>query len=635
MSLNISRKPALSIWIVLFYAVLIGSMATIWGYRYGDGNQIEQLPIVMRAIDPSYLVNDFFTNATQGFGPRSFFAIFVATITRLFSSHHGLTTAATFEVGLPAVYLGLTILGNIGISFVTSRAARDLFDGSDLAGLIAAAAVMTLKTFWVGYSNIIYDYFLEPAHLAMPFLLLAVWAGLRRQPLWCALAATVAALFHPLMGLETGALMLGIILLDSAWQRFFRPMTGDGNYQPRHFWAQFGLGGLVFAGVAAAILVPYVAGTHIAAGQFIQILAFFRHPHHYIPSTFGVWQFLQAFVFLLPTGIAAYYGVQNSIKLQSIFSRSAALVITLVLLSLGGYLFVEVFPSRLWTTAQTLRLLYIIKWMGLVLIAGWVGFQLETNRRHEVAAFVLLASLISQLTLFLASIARLLKDWTETHLPLLNPIFREGLVLVFMVPLLLVFPPETRIYILFPFFALMAFCLFYWGKHWLAFSVNLGLAALVFIVTISGSHFLPATVMGFVDQPVITLAQLSGDNIDVAAFARDNTPTGAIFLTPPNLGEFRFTADRAIVVDFDAFPFEDQAMAEWQQRIFDCYGVPSLEGFDAVPQMRDNYTAISDDRLLALQAKYHFSYAVLYSSTATNFPILYHNKTFKLAAIKK
>ena len=149
MSLNITRRPALSIWIVLFYAILIGSMATIWGYRYGDGNQIEQLPIVMRAIDPSFLINDFFTNATQAFGPRTFFAAFVAFITRLVSEPHGLLTPATFQVALPAVYLGLTVLGNIGIAFVTARVGRDLFDGSDLAGLISAAAVMTLKTFWV------------------------------------------------------------------------------------------------------------------------------------------------------------------------------------------------------------------------------------------------------------------------------------------------------------------------------------------------------------------------------------------------------------------------------------------------------------------------------------------------------
>jgi len=127
---------------------------------------------------------------------------------------------------------------------------------------------------------------------------------------------------------------------------------------------------------------------------------------------------------------------------------------------------------------------------------------------------------------------------------------------------------------------------------------------------------------------------LSGDNIDVASFAQANTPAGAVFLTPPNMGEFRYMAQRAIVVDFDAFPFQDQAMAEWQQRIFDCYGVPSLKGFDAGTSLRDHYTALTRADLLRLQAKYGFSYAVLYRSTQTGFPVLYQNPTYKLVRVK-
>ena len=630
MSLSIARKPVLSIWAVLLFSILIGLMASLWGYRYGGGNQIEQLPIVMRAIDPSFLTHDFFTNATQGFGPRTFFALIVAFLVRAIQGQQ----SAAFQMALPAVYLALTILGNIGIAFVTARFARDLFDGSDLAGLLSAAAVMTLKSFWLGYSNVTYDYFLEPAHLAMPFLILAIWAGLRRQPLFCLLAAGMAALIHPLMGLETGVLMLGVILIVTVRQ-WFRHPAGTSDSLTREFWIQLITGGILFAGVCGIILVPYESGIHIPDSQFIQILAVFRHPHHYVPSSFGIWQYLQALVFLGPAGIAWYYGAKVSSRLRSLFLPVAALVAFLVVLSLGGYLFVEVFPSRLWTTAQTLRLLFIIKWLGLVMIAGWVGFQLETSRRHEVASFVPLASLISQLTLFLSSVARVLRDWTEKHIPLITPIFREGPVLVLMVPLLLVFPPDARIYILFPVFALMAFCLFYWGKHWLALTVNLVLTALILVILIAGNRFLPSSVMAFVDQPVMTLSQLSGDNIDMAAFARANTPADAIFLTPPNMGEFRYTAERAIVVDFDAFPFEDQAMAEWQQRILDCYGIPSLTGFDAVPQMRDHYTAITDDDLLHLQVKYGFTYAVLYDSTQTSFPVLYQNQTFKLVSINK
>ena len=76
-------NTSLKLWIVLLFSILVGVMGTLWGYRYGDGNQIEQLPIVMRAINPTYLANDFFTNVTQNAGPRAYFADFVARLARL------------------------------------------------------------------------------------------------------------------------------------------------------------------------------------------------------------------------------------------------------------------------------------------------------------------------------------------------------------------------------------------------------------------------------------------------------------------------------------------------------------------------------------------------------------------------
>jgi hypothetical protein len=634
MGLTPDHKPSLSLWTVLLFSVLIGLMATLWGYRYGDGNQIEQLPIVMRAVNPAYLTNDFFTNATQDFGPRALFADFVAWLARTVTALRGQVPASQGQLALPGVYLGLTILANAAIAFITARFGRDLFEGSDMAGLVSAAAVMTLKSFWLGYSNIIYDYFLEPAHLAMPFILLAIWAGLRQRPVACILAAGIATLVHPLMGLETGALMLGVMAVNAVRLKFFgvRPsLKGDCT---RSSWVRLGLSGLAFGGFAALILAPYAMEKQIDASLFIQILAFFRHPHHYVPSSFGGWQYLQALVFLIPAGIAWFYGMKRAARLRSLTFPMLALAAFLGLLCLGGYLFVEVFPSRLWTTAQTFRLLFMVKWLGLVVTAGWVGAQLETSREGGFWPFVLLASLVSQVTLFLAFGVHLLRDWTRQRLPAARPLLMDGPVLLVMVPLLLVFPPDAHIYILFPLFSLMALCLFYWRRRWLAIGVNLILTAAVVAVLLAGNRFLPASALALADRPVITLSQLSGDDIDVAAFAQANTPADAIFLTPPNLGEFRYTAERAIVVDFDAFPFQDQAMAEWQQRIFDCYGVPTLKGFDAEPEMRDHYTAITQADIVRLQVKYGFTYAVLYRSTPTSFPVLYQNTTYMLIRIK-
>ena len=59
-------------------SVLMGVATTVFFYRYGVDNQISELPIVLRAIDPGYLLGDFYTDATAGPGPRFYFARGVA-----------------------------------------------------------------------------------------------------------------------------------------------------------------------------------------------------------------------------------------------------------------------------------------------------------------------------------------------------------------------------------------------------------------------------------------------------------------------------------------------------------------------------------------------------------------------------
>lgn len=572
----------------------------------------------MRAGNPAYLTNDFFTNASQDYGPRTFFADSVAFFARL--------------APLSTVYLLLTIIANIAIAAITALAARDLFKGSDLAGLLSAVAVMTLKTFWLGYSNIIYDYFLEPAHLAMPFVLVAIWAGLRRKPILMAIMVGIAALVHPLMGLETGAIMLGVMLVPAIWDAW--RTHGAASNEQKSFWLRISTGIVIYVAVALFVLLPYIHTEQISDSQFIQIIAFYRHPHHYVPSTFGLWQYLQAIVFLIPAGIAWYFTCKGIAGFRNLIIPLCVLVLMVALLCLGGYLFVEVFPSRLWTTAQTFRLLFIIKWLGLIGIAGFIGYQIQERKPRDIFPYVLLISLISQLTLFLSFFVELLRNGFRRYSTKSYPYLAELIVIMLMVPLLKLFPSDTRIYILFPLFAVMAFLLLYSRRLWLPILLNSLLALMVVVILLDGQEFLPAKLMTWFDQPVITLNQLTGDDILVANYAKAHSPADAIFLTPPTMGEFRYTADRAIVVDFFAFPFQDSAMIQWEQRLFDCYGKPANAGFESEMELKNNYISITRADLLRLQATYGITYAVLYRQTVTDFPILYKNATYKIIQIK-
>lgn len=64
------------------------------------------------------------------------------------------------------------------------------------------------------------------------------------------------------------------------------------------------------------------------------------------------------------------------------------------------------------------------------------------------------------------------------------------------------------------------------------------------------------------------------DTERLAHWCRENTPTDAVFLTPPDLAGFRFWARRAVVVDYATPPISGPELLEWARRLGDVLGHP-------------------------------------------------------------
>jgi hypothetical protein len=216
---------------VVFFSILIGILATLYGgYTYGTGHHMDHEPVVRRVMDPTFLTNDFYTNANDGFGPRYYFSRLVAGIAAV--------------LPLPIVYFVLTLLSNCFVALVTALAARDLFRSSKMAGLLACAVVMSIETFSLGSGALMYASQLNPGRLAMPLVLLSIWAGFRQAPILCAASAGFASLLHPTFGLEAGGVALVTLLL-------VRLRRGEGASVGRIV-----AGFVILAAFAAANIVP-------------------------------------------------------------------------------------------------------------------------------------------------------------------------------------------------------------------------------------------------------------------------------------------------------------------------------------------------------------------------------------------
>ncbi len=193
---------------------------------------------------------------------------------------------------------------------------------------------------------------------------------------------------------------------------------------------------------------------------------------------------------------------------------------------------------------------------------------------------------------------------------------------------------DSHVYFLVPFYSIMALALFYLRPRWLGAALISFLAVALLAPSLWPGKFPQTYKASIMPKPATSLKDIQGDVADLGIFARNNTPDDAIFLVDPSMGLFRLTAQRALVVDFKDHPFSDEGQLEWQQRLFDCYGIPKRMGFDAMHEMSKLYRKITDDRLKVLQTKYGASYAVLQHATKTQFPIIYQTNDYKIVQIK-
>ncbi|ARA92036.1 hypothetical protein AWN76_001860 [Rhodothermaceae bacterium RA] len=98
----------------------------------------------------------------------------------------------------------------------------------------------------------------------------------------------------------------------------------------------------------------------------------------------------------------------------------------------------------------------------------------------------------------------------------------------------------------------------------------------------------------------------------VEAWARTATPQDAVFAVPPSDDRFRSRAQRAIVVNFKAFPHQDTAMLAWFERLqaLAPIGRPPRGGAAILDDLDRAFEHLTLAELLPLSRSYGFTYVL-------------------------
>lgn len=594
--------------------LLFAFLATLWNYQFGLLDHQEHLPLLLRRLDPSYLPNDFFLNANeQGFDPRYYFSWLVIAFHSLFS--------------LPFTYLLLTFLGNVAVGGASYAAARLLFWNSDRAGLWAAAGVLAIPTAELGSVAELSVAYLTPNSLAFALVLWAwVFVWLSRW-LGAGVLLGMASLLHPLVGPECGALFfaIGFVQLFAA-HRF--------AWAAYRSWA---LGIAVWIAVSALQLLPYFlnmdSAGDLADADFIRLYAHFRNPHHILPSRFLDAAEREKGLFLLALFALGWWLWWRSAAHQRARQYQVLMLVSaLLFLAFLGWLLVEIYPMRLFVTAQTFRLLYLLKWITLVLALGFAAHLSESPYRADRATGwgMLLSAFSWQNLVYLMPMGVEVKNnklFKLIEMSLLAVFVGYGLYESYMS-----LNQGADFYSWMAFVALLALAAVLPRGVWLP---GIGLCLFVVMYWLQHPRSEAKTPLQRALSRQYALTDLQRDWLEVAQAIRQFTPPDKPLLTPPMHSQLRYLADRALVIDFKTYPFKGAAMLEWQQRLFEVYGWTDLQGFAAVQYaFEPHYAQLSDSTLLQLQQRYDFDYALLWKQRPTNLPVVYENAGYRLVRVE-
>lgn len=625
------RRPGLGL---AAFSALFGALATALSYYiYGGVNHPEQLALIFRELDSSYLVNDFFLNSGSGFGPRFYY-------TRLLA-------AAGAVIPLPLLFFILYLSVQIGVAAVTAFAARDL-TGSTVAGLLAAVLVVSLTPFHLADypARVNEPALLLPHFLVTPLFLLALWKGIRGEPVGAAVFSFPAILIHPVVGVEIAFLAMAAVPA----RRLFHHSRNPEDWLKWMGTRDWGIA-LVILGLTLILFwfipMAYTADAlRLTDGEFVQIYSHFRNPHHTLPSSWPVVDFLLA-AFFLGAALIALAEFRNAAKAGQ-DRRDKAVAITAIFLvvlagMLGSWLFIEVIPQRWAATASFFRMAVYVTWLGWIVIAGQLVDQLA--QRQWGWTLLGLVSAVAAPALFLYQAIRFAAGrWEGGRMVRSRPGFALPVLVVVAAAagsLLLIagVRPEldTHHFPLNLVGLALALSVALFPRRLPVALAGLGCVLLLTITVLAMERYAALPEIPLVSryvravQPALTLEDYKQRSQDAPAMrlaevARRETDPDAVFLIPwrGSWINWRLFAERAPVLDWKGYSFRDAGLKEWHERYLAIYDRERGVGYPF---------AVSAAELLALQRKYAFDYAVLPVDSPLPFPTLAVAGAWKLVRV--
>ena len=546
--------------IVTYTFVLLSSLIA-YGYSFQRSNIYNQFPSIFSLLDPELYQNDFYIQEMTGFTPRFYY-------------YHLIYLPAKFGLSVPAVcffYYALAFFSFILGLYAIGRYLGD----SKLSGATLAFLGLAVSSGTLGFADI---FRVEPipATFAMGITVWGIYFCFRKRWVLGYLFFGLACLLQFLVGVLPACLLAPALLI----------------YAIRHQRLQT----VILSFLTLGIMVSLVYGPMVITGntssgeigneEFVYLYGYVRHPWHIILSAFSPESWRNFFMFIGIGGLCIR--TSKSLEPENKLTLISIIVTSLFLLLLG-YLFVEIYPLSFFAKLQLSRTTPFALLAVLIGVSVLVG---ECFQKGDIALGLLLIvvpvmdnfgdiALVFRVITLGALISNLLisniatkngqvKNRVETFSKAVRSKLNSRRGIITSVFIFLIFLAIS--YNFFPFLFLSLSVPFFEENHPKSYRrVRIVIPALIVIFLI----FLTQHVSGRLSHSSLTGLQRdikiypqANKSIERLALRfRQQSSKDAIVLTPPSDEKFRFYAERNVVVTFKSFPFTDQGIREWKNRM--------------------------------------------------------------------
>lgn len=559
-----------------FYSFLfLLVLAVTFGFNFGFSNQNTYYAQALKLINPDLFASDWFVN--QSIHYHDNFSTLVVMIDKLGFSLDWSSAILDLLLRIASLFFIYRLIRDVSPRYV-----NHIF-------LLLVIFIFIERTNSVGGSYI-YSSYLQPSSLGSFFTIVGMYYFVGGRYLSSGFYFAIGGFYH------TNYLLVAFVFLGIA--HLF--IDGGQNFVKRYIY-QFTPMFIVFL-----FKLPFLIGMIDSpyAGKSSEIFLFIRSPHHYVPSYYSV-DFYKFFAWGYIGLSGLFFLGSTSSKMATIsdysnFKRLVCLYFGMSTTLVFSFVFTVVWFNDFFAKLFLWRIAPFWE-MTSLLIFSFVIFESFFSPAEDDIALSFRKKMLV-ICFFLLGCFLYLKN-VSYFFGLMS--FQFFVFLIFVI-----------------LFSFMIYCLIFDFSKSRVIGFGLVYALLFFVAILSSVNVF---IKDIDNEQKYSLKPFPSHEKELYEWAL-STPKDSLFLTPPNMQNFRLWSRRSIVVDWKSTPVDPEGLVEWYNRI------ESVSGIEGVKNLRSamrGYNSIDMSRVAYLKEKYDLNYVVVERSGSNiQLPIVFENERY-------